>query len=258
MDIAAFEVFGDGNGHCGAPPPGSGPENGDRFGSLRRVAQADNIVKLSPDLLLQAYRLGYFPMGEARDSDALMWVKPKERGVFPLDAFHMPRSLKKVVKQDVFDVRVNQAFGKVMMLCASPEAGRDDTWINDEIVEAYTALHQRGHAHSVECYLEGELAGGLYGVSIAGAFFGESMFSLVTDASKVALCHLVGRLKIGGYHLLDTQFLTPHLARFGAVELPEDIYDDRLAEALAISGDFLAAGDQTSGSIIVQSITQTS
>jgi len=197
-------------------------------------------------------------MGEARDSDALMWVKPKERGVFPLDSFHMPRSLRKIVKQDIFDVRVDQRFFEVMVLCASPEAGRDDTWINDEILEAYKGLHQRGHAHSVECYLEGELVGGLYGVSIAGAFFGESMFSLVTDASKVALCHLVGRLKIGGYRLLDTQFLTPHLARFGAVELNEAIYETKLAEALEVSGDFRAAGDQTSGSIIVQSITQTS
>lgn len=197
-------------------------------------------------------------MGEARDSDALMWVKPKERGVFPLDAFHMPRSLKKIVKQDVFDVYVDQNFEKVIKLCASPEAGRDDTWINDDILAAYTALHDQGHAHSVECHLDGELVGGLYGVSIAGAFFGESMFSLVTDASKVALCHLIGRLRIGGYRLLDTQFLTPHLARFGAVELPDDVYERRLAKALEVQGDFSAAGDQTSGSIIVQSVTQTS
>ncbi|MEM7741364.1 MAG: leucyl/phenylalanyl-tRNA--protein transferase [Pseudomonadota bacterium] len=215
-------------------------------------------MKLSPDLLLQAYRLGYFPMGETRDSAELMWVKPKQRGVFPLDSFHIPRSLRKVVRQDVFDVRVDQAFEKVIMLCASPEAGREDTWINDEIRAAYTQLHQRRHAHSVECYIDDELVGGLYGVSIGGAFFGESMFSLVNDASKVALCHLVGRLKIGGYRLLDSQFLTPHLARFGAVEWPEDVYERQLADALDVEAHFTAAGDQTSGSIILQSITQTS
>ncbi|MEO1040755.1 MAG: leucyl/phenylalanyl-tRNA--protein transferase [Pseudomonadota bacterium] len=215
-------------------------------------------MKLSPDLLLQAYRLGYFPMGEARDSTELMWVKPKQRGVFPLDAFHIPRSLRKVVRQDVFEVRIDQAFEKVMMFCASPEAGRDDTWINEEILSAYADLHGHGHAHSVECYIDDQLVGGLYGVSIAGAFFGESMFSLVTDASKVALCHLVGRLRIGGYRLLDSQFLTPHLARFGAVEWPEDVYERQLELALEADASFHAAGNQTSGSIILQSITQTS
>ena len=215
-------------------------------------------MKLSPQMLLEAYRLGFFPMGESRDSDELVWVRPKERGVFPLDAFHVPRSLAKVLKQERFDVRINTAFLSVMRLCASMEAGRIETWINDEIVEAYGALHAMGHAHSVESWQDGELVGGLYGVSIAGAFFGESMFSLVTDASKVALCHLVARLKKGGYTLLDTQFLTPHLARFGGIGIAADDYEDRLAAALKVKGDFFALPLQTSGSCIVQAITQTS
>ncbi|NRA29140.1 MAG: leucyl/phenylalanyl-tRNA--protein transferase [Parvularculaceae bacterium] len=215
-------------------------------------------MKLSPEMLLEAYQLGFFPMGESRDSDELMWVKPKLRGVFPLDRFHMSRSLRKIVRQDRFDVRIDTAFTDVMQLCASEKAGRDETWINDEILEAYAGLHAIGHAHSLECWRENQLVGGLYGVSIAGAFFGESMFSLETDASKVALCHLVGRMKSGGYRLLDSQFLTPHLETLGAIEVPAEDYEDWLDKALGVQGDFNALPAQISGSSIVQLITQTS
>ncbi|MEM9810062.1 MAG: leucyl/phenylalanyl-tRNA--protein transferase, partial [Pseudomonadota bacterium] len=192
------------------------------------------------------------------DSPDIMWVKPEQRGIFPLEKFHIPRSLKKTVRQDLFSVRTNTAFRQVMELCASPEAGRDETWINDDILDAYVELHRQGAAHSVEAYRDGELVGGLYGVSIGGAFFGESMFSLATDASKVALCHLVARLKFGGYRLLDTQFITPHLARFGAVEMPAESYKGLLNDALSTQGHWQTLGDQISGSTIVQLITQTS
>ncbi|MEM9838168.1 MAG: leucyl/phenylalanyl-tRNA--protein transferase [Pseudomonadota bacterium] len=215
-------------------------------------------MKLSPQMLLEAYRLGFFPMAQSRDSDQLEWVKPRIRGIFPLDRFHVPRSLAKVVRQERFVVRTDKVFTEVMQYCASEEAGRDDTWINEEIVEVYGELHRMGHAHSVEAWQDGALVGGLYGVSIAGAFFGESMFSLANDASKVALCHLVARLKIGGYRLLDTQFLTPHLQRLGGAEMHHEDYDVLLSKALSVDGDFTALPDQTSGSSILQAITQTS
>lgn len=215
-------------------------------------------MKLSPEVLKDAYRMGVFPMAEARDSQEVVWVRPNRRGIFPLDGFHIPRSLRKVVRQDRFEVRVDQAFGEVMRLCASPAAGRDETWINEDIVDSYSALFEQGAAHSVETYRDGELVGGLYGVAIAGAFFGESMFSLATDASKVALCHLVGRLRLTGFTLLDTQFLTDHLARFGAVEISGEAYDTLLREAMRHQGRFGELPVQMSGSSILQSITQTS
>lgn len=215
-------------------------------------------MNLSPQMLLEAYRLGFFPMAQGRDSERLEWVRPLMRGIFPLDRFHMPRSLAKVVRQERFDVRIDTRFTDVMRFCGSEVAGRDDTWINDEIIEAYTALHAMGYAHAVEAWQDGDLVGGLYGVSIAGAFFGESMFSLADNASKVALCHLVARLKVGGYTLLDTQFLTPHLQRLGGEELPADDYEILLGEALQTNGDFAALPLQASGSSIVQAITQTS
>ncbi|MEM1379302.1 MAG: leucyl/phenylalanyl-tRNA--protein transferase [Pseudomonadota bacterium] len=209
-------------------------------------------------MLLEAYRLGFFPMAESRQSDELMWVRPTERGIFPLNQFHVPRSLAKVVRQERFTVKTDTAFVAVMEACASAKAGRDETWINAEIIEAYSGLHQMGHAHSVEAWCSGALVGGLYGVSIAGAFFGESMFSLKTDASKVALCHLVARLKFGGYNLLDTQFLTPHLERFGGIGVPAEDYEELLAGALQNRGAFNALTPQTGGSAILQLITQTS
>jgi leucyl/phenylalanyl-tRNA---protein transferase len=187
---------------------------------------------VTPELLLRAYANGLFPMAERRDDPSLYWVSPEMRGIFPLDGFHVPKRLARTVRSDEFTVTADACFGRVMQECAAPAPGREESWINDTILELYTALYATGHAHSIECWRNGELAGGLYGVSLNGAFFGESMFSKLTGASKVALVHLVARLKCGGFTLLDTQFLTPHLARFGAVEIPREDYLKRLAAAL--------------------------
>ncbi|MDE2630794.1 MAG: leucyl/phenylalanyl-tRNA--protein transferase, partial [Alphaproteobacteria bacterium] len=180
--------------------------------------------RLTPEILLSAYAEGLFPMAERRDDPTLYWVSPQKRGIFPLDTFHVPKRLARTVRSDRFSVTADTAFAGVLLACAEPAPGREETWINDEIVRLYTALHLSGHAHSLECRREGRLAGGLYGVQLGGAFFGESMFSRETDASKVALVHLVARLKMGGFKLLDAQFLTAHLARFGAVEIPRKTY----------------------------------
>ena len=190
------------------------------------------MIRLTPDILLEAYAAGIFPMAEAADDSELFWVDPTRRGILPLDAFHVPRRLKRVLRRGPFEVRVDTAFEAVIRGCAAASETRPSTWINDEIVRLYGALAARGAAHSIECWHEGELAGGLYGVSLGAAFFGESMFSRVTDASKVALVHLAARLRLGGYRLLDTQFLTPHLAQFGAVEISRARYHRLLAEAL--------------------------
>ena len=189
--------------------------------------------RLTPEIVLRAYAEGLFPMAERRDDPALYWVSPEKRGIFPLDAFHVPKRLARTVRSDIFHVSVDTAFGEVMRACAAPDEGREETWINDEILRLYTALNASGHAHSLECRRDGKLVGGLYGVRLGGAFFGESMFSRQTDASKVALVHLVARLKLGGFKLLDAQFLTEHLARFGAVEIPREAYLARLSEAIA-------------------------
>ncbi|TNE62036.1 MAG: leucyl/phenylalanyl-tRNA--protein transferase [Alphaproteobacteria bacterium] len=214
---------------------------------------------ITPNLLLQAYAAGVFPMAESRDDAELFWVDPDERGILPLQHFHMPKSLAKVVRQDRFEVRVDTAFRRVMQACARPARGRETTWISERIEALYTDLHARGFAHSVECWLDGRLAGGLYGVSMAGAFFGESMFHRETDASKVALVHLVARLKAGGFSLLDTQFVTDHLKQFGAREIPRKEYHARLRDALnQITANFYSLGDVSSGSTVLQLITQTS
>lgn len=199
------------------------------------------MTRPTPDILLRAYACGLFPMAESRDSDELFWIDPERRGILPLDAFHIPRRLARTVRQERFEVAVDRDFHAVMQACAAPGEGRDGTWINDEILELYDQLHAVGAAHSVECRREGELVGGLYGVNLAGAFFGESMFHRVRDASKVALVHLVARLRAGGYTLLDTQFLTAHLARFGTREIDRRTYRRHLARALAAKADFHAA-----------------
>ncbi len=190
------------------------------------------MIRLTPDILLEAYAAGIFPMAESADDPELFWVDPNRRGILPLEAFHVPRRLQRVLRRGSFAVRVDTAFAAVIRGCAEASETRPGTWINDEIVRLYSALFARGAAHSVECWHEGELVGGLYGVSLGAAFFGESMFSRVTDASKVALVHLVARLKLGGYRLLDTQFVTPHLAQFGAIEISRARYHRLLAEAL--------------------------
>ncbi|HJU20373.1 MAG TPA: leucyl/phenylalanyl-tRNA--protein transferase [Stellaceae bacterium] len=198
-------------------------------------------MRLTPEILVAAYAAGIFPMAESADDPELFWVEPQRRGILPLDAFHVPRRLRRVVRHGGFAVRVDSAFEAVMRGCAEMSDKRPNTWINDEILRLYGALHRQGAAHSVECWREGELVGGLYGVSLGAAFFGESMFSRATDASKVALVHLAARLRCGGYRLLDTQFLTPHLARFGGIEIPRGRYRRLLAEALAGSAAFPAA-----------------
>jgi leucyl/phenylalanyl-tRNA--protein transferase len=193
-------------------------------------------IRLTPEILLEAYAAGIFPMADSADDPELFWVDPTRRGILPLDAFHVPRRLQRVLRRGRFEVRVDSDFAAVMRGCAEASETRPSTWINDEIVRLYTALAARGAAHSVECWLDSErggaLVGGLYGVSLGAAFFGESMFSRVSDASKVALVHLVARLRQGGYRLLDTQFVTPHLAQFGAVEISRARYHRLLAEAL--------------------------
>jgi len=194
--------------------------------------------RLSPEILLQAYAAGVFPMAERADDPELFWVDPHRRGIIPLDKFHVPRRLQRVLRQGRFTVRADSAFAAVIRGCAEASETRPSTWINDEIIRLYTALFERGNAHSVECWQGEELAGGLYGVSLGAAFFGESMFSRSTDASKVALVHLIARLRLGGYRLLDTQFLTPHLARFGAIEISRARYRRLLAEALRYRASF--------------------
>jgi leucyl/phenylalanyl-tRNA--protein transferase len=205
------------------------------------------LIQLTPDILLQAYAAGIFPMAESADDPELFWVDPRRRGILPLDGFHVPRRLRRVVRAGPFEIRCDSAFEAVVYGCAAATEKRPNTWINTEIVRLYTGLFARGAAHSVECWHQGELEGGLYGVSIGAAFFGESMFSRATDASKVALVHLVARLRCGGYRLLDTQFLTPHLVRFGGVEISRGRYRALLAEALVCPAMFPtelpAAGD---------------
>jgi leucyl/phenylalanyl-tRNA--protein transferase len=187
---------------------------------------------LSPQQLLAAYAQGLFPMGERRDDPTLYWVSPDMRGILPLDGFHVPRRLVRTVRSGIFTVTSDAAFGAVMEECAAPRPGREQSWINSEIMRLYGALFAAGHAHSVECWQDGELAGGLYGVQIGAAFFGESMFSNVRDASKVALVHLVDALIRGGFTLLDTQFLTSHLAQFGVREIPREHYLLLLQDAI--------------------------
>jgi leucyl/phenylalanyl-tRNA--protein transferase len=192
------------------------------------------MIALTPELLLRAYAAGIFPMAETADDPEVFWVDPEQRGVLPLDGFHLPRRLARTLRQDVFDVRCDAAFEAVVRGCAEPTPERPKTWINEEIVRLYAALHRLGFAHSVETWRGGELVGGLYGVALGAAFFGESMYSRVTDASKVALAQLVARLRLGGFRLLDTQFVTEHLQQFGAVEISRAQYHRRLTAAIQL------------------------
>lgn len=191
-------------------------------------------MQLTPGVVLQGYRMGIFPMANPRHSDAIGWYAPDPRAILPLDSFHVPTNLAKLVDREVFDVTSDTAFETVVRACAN----RATTWISEEIIRVYTRLHEMGYAHSVECRRDGELAGGLYGVAIGGAFFGESMFFRVSNASKVALVHLVRRLRRGGYSLLDTQYSTPHLEQFGVVEIPRDRYERLLDSALDRSAEW--------------------
>ena len=199
------------------------------------------MLRLTPEILVRAYAAGIFPMAESADDPELFWVDPRRRGILPLDAFHVPHRLRRVVRRQIFEIRCDSAFEDVIRGCAEASEKRPNTWINDEIVRLYAALFAHGAAHSVECWRDGRLVGGLYGVSLGAAFFGESMFSAETDASKVALVHLVARLRLCGFRLLDTQFLTPHLARFGAIEISRKHYHRLLAEALTYRAVFSSA-----------------
>ena len=196
------------------------------------------MLRLNPDLLLRAYATGIFPMAQSRSESELYWIDPEWRGIIPFERFHVPRRLKRSVRAGVFRVTCDQAFGEVIAECAKSVRGRPDSWINEEIEKAYCELAALGHAHSVECWRDDDLIGGLYGVTLGGAFFGESMFTRARDASKIALVHLVARLIAGGYRLLDTQFITRHLQQFGAVEIAREDYLVELGDAVQASATF--------------------
>ncbi len=196
-------------------------------------------IEVTPELLMRAYRAGLFPMAETRRGARLYWLDPELRGVLPLDGFRLPKRLLRTVLSGRYEVTSNQSFAAVVAGCAAAAPGREDTWINADIERLFGDLHRRGCAHSVECRQDGALVGGLYGVSLGGVFFGESMFSVARDASKVALVHLVARMRLGGYTLLDTQFVTKHLAQFGADEIPREQYKVLLASAVQVSAQWL-------------------
>jgi leucyl/phenylalanyl-tRNA---protein transferase len=202
------------------------------------MAGVSNPYEITPQVLLRAYAIGMFPMAESSDDPTLFWVDPEIRGLFPLDGLVVNRRLARTVRSDRFEVGVDRDFDAVISGCAGASPDRPGTWINARIRRLYRELYDLGHVHTVECRQGGELVGGLYGVSIGAAFFGESMFHKAPDASKVALVHLVARLRAGGYQLLDAQFVTPHLAALGAVETPRAVYHDMLDGALGRSADF--------------------
>jgi len=203
-----------------------------------RMAGRDNVLLgLTPEVLLKAYACGIFPMAESAEDPALFWIEPEERGVIPLDAFHVPGRLARTVRSTGFTVACDRDFDAVIDGCAEPGPKRARTWINAPIRKLYGGLFDMGHCHTVEVYDEGALVGGLYGVSLGRAFFGESMFHRARDASKIALVHLVARLKLGGFELLDTQFLTDHLKMFGATEVPQERYSKLLARAMREDAD---------------------
>jgi leucyl/phenylalanyl-tRNA--protein transferase len=208
--------------------------------------------------LLACYARGVFPMADARDDARVFLIDPERRGVIPLERFHVSRRLARTVRADPFEIRVDTAFHEVVLACAEPAPGRVETWINRPIERLYLKLHDMGFAHSVECWLDDELVGGLYGVALKAAFFGESMFSRRRDASKVALVHLVGRLIAGGFQLLDAQFMTEHLSQFGAEEIGRREYHRRLARALAVEAEFQRAAVTTDGAALLQLISQAS
>lgn len=209
---------------------------------------------LTPETLLRAYAIGIFPMAEERESDDIFWVDPRRRGILPLDNFHISRSLRRRIRRADYTIRTDSAFSQVVAGCAD----RDETWINAQIAELYAALHAAGFAHSLEVWQEGELAGGVYGVTLGAAFFGESMFSRRTDASKIALAYLVDRLRMGGFTLFDTQFVTPHLSSLGAVEISRADYHRRLLAALDKAADFDGAGPPPDPQELLQRSTQMS
>lgn len=219
------------------------------------MSQRTSDITITPDIVLKAYACGVFPMARHADDPSLFWVQPSRRGIIPLCRFHCPRRLARTVRQDRFEVLVDNDFDGVIEGCSGDGQGRPDTWINGEIRRLYGNLFDLGHVHTVECWRDGRLVGGLYGVRLGRAFFGESMFSRERDASKVALTHLVGRMRRGGFTLLDTQFTTDHLERFGAVEISQDDYETRLSQALEGEGSFFPfAGEPVRGADILKEL----
>jgi leucyl/phenylalanyl-tRNA--protein transferase len=238
------------------------------------------VNRINPEELLLAYRLGIFPMAESRQSEEVLWIRPHERGIIPLETFHVPRRLARVVRSGRFTVTADQAFTEILLGCAESRPDRRETWINDAIIEVFEALFRRGLAHSIEVWRGGELVGGLYGLAIGGAFFAESKFSREREASKVALVHLAARLIAGGFKLLDAQFPNPHLDQFGATTVTEERFQQMLNQALAVSANFYClpagggavgagvagvppgtadgGGAARAGSSVLQVITQTS
>lgn len=210
--------------------------------SLEMTRKSDDPfeLELTPELILRAYRAGIFPMSEGADDPDIFWVSPQFRGILPLDGFKISRSLRKALRNHPYSIQVDRDFSATIEGCATAGSDRESTWINHTIFGLYSRLFEQGHAHTVEVYDGDALVGGLYGLAIGGAFFGESMFHRKTDASKIALAHLVERLNAGGFTLLDTQFITPHLASLGGIEVPRDRYEDLLAAALEHEGDFFA------------------
>jgi leucyl/phenylalanyl-tRNA---protein transferase len=211
------------------------------------------VSRINPEELLLAYRLGIFPMAESRGAEEVLWIRPHERGIIPLESFHVPRRLARVIRSDRFCVTFDRAFSEVIRGCAESQPDRRETWINDAIIEVFEALYARGLAHSVEVWHGDRLVGGLYGLAIAGAFFAESKFSRENEASKVALVHLAARLKAGGFRLLDAQFPNPHLDQFGAVVVTEERFQQLLSQALAANADFypvLPAGGTGAGGAV--------
>ena len=206
----------------------------------------------TPEDLLACYRRGVFPMAESRNDEGFFIVDPEWRCVFPLDRFHVPRRLARTIRQDKFSFTIDREFSAVIDACAAPGKEREDTWINPDIRALYLDLHARGLAHSVEARIDGKLAGGLYGVALGGAFFGESMFSWASDASKAALAHVAARLRHGGFRLLDAQFITPHLEQFGAQTLPRRIFQALLELAMNSQGDFAALPEETKGAELLK------
>jgi leucyl/phenylalanyl-tRNA--protein transferase len=202
------------------------------------MARARDQFEITPDILLRAYSIGLFPMAESAEDPNLFWVDPELRGIFPLDKINVTKSLAKTIRSDRFEVRVDHDFEAVIDACAEPKEGREKTWINSRIRRLYRQLFDVGRVHTVECWADGVLVGGLYGVHIGAAFFGESMFHRKTDASKVALVHLAARLVRGKFRLLDAQFVTPHLASLGAIEVPKEAYRRLLGDAISHPASF--------------------
>ncbi len=213
---------------------------------------------ITPEILLKAYAAGIFPMAESDDDPALYWIDPEKRGILPLGDFHVSKRLIRTIKRQRFQVRIDTSFDEVINACARQSADRPSTWINERIVSLYSQLFKMGHCHTIEAWQDGELAGGLYGIRLGGAFFGESMFTTKTDASKVALVYLVARLIHGGFTLLDTQFVTDHLKRFGTLEVSREAYHMLLAQALNRQGDFFSFSVDAGPEEVLQLVSQTS